>query len=274
MMGIDVALRLKGKVALVTGCGSSGPGWGNGKAMSVLFAREGAQVFGCDLVPNAAQETQGLAQGEGGDMTVAVCDVTDEAQVAALVEACVARYGRIDVLVNNVGIAALGGPVELPTADWQRVMAVNVTSMFFTCKYVIPHMLKAGGGSLIHIGSIAGIRDSGIVYAAYSASKAAVLGLSRSVAMQYAKQHIRSNVICPGLMDTPMISTGKSSLKQGYNVQSREEMLQKRHAQVPMGHMGQAWDTAHAALWLASDDARYVTATEMRVDGGICAKFS
>ena len=263
--------KLKGKVALVTGCGSSGPGWGNGKAISVLYAREGAQVFGCDISLAAAQETRELAAADGGDMTVMACDVSKDDQVAAMVEACVEKYGRIDVLVNNVGIAVLGGPVELATAEWDRVFAVNVTSMFLACKYAIPHMLEAGAGSIVNIGSVAGSRDSGVVYVAYSTTKAATLGFSRSVALQYAKQNLRSNVLSPGLMDTPLIA---APLKEGYHSATREEMMEKRNRQCPMGHMGNAWDTANAALWLASDDSRYVTGTELLVDGGVSARMA
>ena len=266
-----MAERLKGKVALVTGCGSSGPGWGNGKAISVLFAREGARVFGCDISMEAAEETRQLAQAEGGDMTVVACDVARDDQVAAMVEACVDRYGRIDVLVNNVGIAILGGPVELPTSEWERALAVNVTSMFLTCKYAIPHLLKTGAGSIVNIGSVAGSRDSGVVYVAYSTTKAATLGFSRSIALQYARQNLRSNVLSPGLMDTPLIA---APLKEGYHSATREEMMEKRNRQCPMGHMGNAWDTANAALWLASDESGYVTGTELLVDGGVSAKMA
>lgn len=263
--------RLEGKVALVTGCGSSGPGWGNGKAISVLFAREGARVFGCDVSAEAADETLRLAEAEGGDMAVMTCNVAKEEQVAAMVRACIARYGRIDVLVNNVGIAMLGGPVELATAEWERALAVNVTSMFLTCKYAIPHMLKNGGGSIVNIGSVAGSRDSGVVYVAYSTTKAATLGFSRSVALQYAKQKLRSNVLSPGLMDTPLIA---APLKEGYHSATREEMMEKRNRQCPMGYMGTAWDTARAALWLASDESSYVTGTELLVDGGVSARMA
>lgn len=263
--------RLKGKVALVTGCGSSGPGWGNGKAMSVLFAREGAQVFGCDIVREAAEETRSLARAEGGDMEITACDVASDAQVQAMVERCIETYGRIDVLVNNVGVVHLGGAVELPTAQWDRALGVNLTSMFLSCKHAIPHLLKSGSGSIVHIGSVAGIRDSGVVYVAYSTTKAAVLGLSRSVALQYASSGLRSNVILPGLMDTPIVA---EALKEGYHTGTRAAMLEKRNAQCPMGRMGDAWDVAHAALWLASDESRYVTATELVVDGGLTAKFA
>lgn len=262
---------LHGKVALVTGCGSAGPGWGNGKAIASLLAREGAQVFGCDVRHEAALETQELVASEGGDITVSAYDVSRAEQVESLVHDCVARYGRVDVLVNNVGIVNLGGVAECALEDWDRALAVNLTSMFLTCKYVVPHMLAQGGGSMVHIGSVAGIRDSGVPYVAYSTTKAATLGLSRSVALQYAKHNIRSNVVLPGLMDTPMIV---EPLRTSYGAGSIAAMREKRNGQCPMGHMGSAWDVAHAVLWLASAAAGYVTGAELVVDGGITAKFA
>lgn len=263
--------RLDKRVALVTGCGSSGPGWGNGKAIAALFAREGAHVFGCDINEAAAMETRAIVREEGGEMEVMRCDVSSPAQVQALVEACIARYGRIDVLVNNVGIVEVGGPVEYPLDKWQRALDVNVTSMFLTCKYAIPAMLENGGGAIVNIGSIAGIRYSGVPYISYYTTKSATLGFSRCVALQYAKDNIRSNVIMPGLMNTPFVV---EPLKQTYAGGNVEAMMDKRDAQCPTGHMGDAWDVARAALYLASDDARYVTGTELIVDGGITAKFA
>lgn len=263
--------RLKGRVALVTGCGSSGPGWGNGKAIAALFAREGAQIFGCDINEAAAQETRDIVRAEGGEIEVMHCDVANPGAVEALIAACLARFGRIDILVNNVGIVEVGGPVEYPLEKWQRALDVNVTSMFLTCKYAIPSMLENGGGSIVNIGSIAGIRYSGVPYISYYTTKAATLGFSRGVALQYAKQNIRSNVIMPGLMKTPFVV---EPLKDVYGDGNVDAMMDKRDAQCPTGHMGDAWDVARAALYLASDDARYVTATELIVDGGITAKFA
>lgn len=260
--------RLEGKVAVVTGCGSSGPGWGNGKAIAALFAREGASVFGCDVNLGAAEETREIIQQEGGEATVVQCDVSDPTQVELLVAGCVKRYGAPAVLVNNVGIVTMGGPVEADLAEWRRSMDVNVTSMFLTCKYAIPHMEK-DGGSIVNIGSIVGIRYSGVPYISYYASKAATIGLSRAVALQYAKKKIRSNVLMPGLMNTPMIV---EPLKDVY--ESIESMIEKRNAQCPMGKMGDAWDVANAALWLASDESKYVTGTEIIVDGGLTARFA
>ncbi len=263
--------RLEGKVALVTGCGSVGPGWGNGKAIAALFAREGARIFGCDIKQEAADVTRHIVRSEGGEIEVMPCDVASAEQVAGLVAACVERYGRIDVLVNNVGIVEVGGPVEYPLEKWQRVLDVNVTSMFLTCKHVIPHMLQAGGGSIVNIGSIAGIRYSGVPYISYYTTKAATMGFSRGVALQYAKDNIRSNVIMPGLMKTPFVVEPLKEVYGGGNVDS---MMDKRDGQCPMGHMGDAWDVAHAALFLAGDESKYVTAAEMVIDGGITAKFA
>ena len=265
--------RLEGKVALITGCGSSGPGWGNGKAMAVLFAREGAKVYGCDIVLSAARETQALVQQEGGSMSIAECDVTNADAVNKLVEDCIQSNGDIDILVNNVGTARMGGVVEQSLNEWQLVFDVNVTSMFLTCKQVIPSMLRKGKGSIINIGSVAGIRDSGVAYVSYSASKAAVLGFSRSVALEYAKQGIRSNVLMPGLMNTPMVRQPIISMADGYKTGSMDQALEKRNQQCPMGHMGEAWDVATTALWLASDESKYITAAEIVVDGGISAQF-
>ena len=266
--------RLEGKVVLVTGCGSAGPGWGNGKAMAVLCAREGAKVYGCDINLSAAQETQAIVQQEGGTMSIDASDVSNAEAVEKLVKNCVETYGDIDVLVNNVGIARLGGVVEQSLEDWRLVFDANVTSMFLTCKHVIPSMIKKGKGSIVNIGSVAGIRDSGVAYVSYSASKAAVLGLSRSVSLQYAKQGIRSNVLMPGLMDTPMVQQPSISLAKGYQTASLEELSVKRNQQCPMGHMGDAWDVAGAALWLASDESKYVTAAEIVVDGGLSARVA
>ena len=261
--------RLEGKVALVTGCGSAGPGWGNGKAMAVLFAREGASVFGCDVNGAAAEETQSLIRSAGGECEVYQADVAVADQVRALVERCVSKYGSVDVLVNNVGVVEVGGPVEYPEDKWRRTLEVNVTSMFLTCKYAIPQMERKGGGSIVNIGSIAGIRYTGVPYIGYYTTKAAVLGFSRGVALQYASSHIRSNVILPGLMKTPFIV---EPLKGVYGAGSVDKMMEVRDAQCPMGHMGDAWDVAEAAAYLASDAARYVTGAELIVDGGITAK--
>lgn len=266
-----MAGRLADKVAIVTGAGSSGPGWGNGKAAAALFAREGARVCCVDINMAAAEETAGIIAGEGGEAFAFAADVADGAAVKAMVDAVMARWGRIDVLHNNVGILAVGGPVDLDEADWDRVTDVNLKSMFLTCKHVLPVMEAQGAGAIVNLSSIAGIRWSGVPYVVYSTTKGAVLAFTRSVALEYAARGIRANSILPGLMNTPMIV---EPLKDSYAGGDVEEMIRLRDAQCPTGKMGDAWDVAHAALFLASDEAKYITGTELVVDGGITCKFA
>ena len=263
--------RLADKVALVMGAGSSGPGWGNGKATSVLFAREGAKLLCVDIEPDAAAETAAIIAGEGGRAEARAADVSRADQVEAMVARCLALYGRIDVLHNNVGILEVGGPVEASEESWDRIMAVNLKSMFLTCKHVLPVMERQGKGAIVNVASIAAIRWLGVPYVSYSASKAGVVQLTRSVALQYAAKGIRANAILPGLMNTPMIV---EPLKEAYAGGDADRMIAVRDAQCPMGHMGDAWDVAYAALYLASDEAKYVTGTELVVDGGITAKVT
>ena len=276
----DMAGRLQDKVAIVVGAGSSGPGWGNGKATAALFAREGAKVLCVDRNGAAAEETAGLIAEEGGTASAFAADVTEGAQVAAMVAAARGADwnagGRIDVLHNNVGIVEVGGPVEASEESWHRVMDVNLTSMFLTCKHVLPVMEaqfeeSGRGGALVNIASIAGIRWAGVPYISYAASKAGVIQFTRAVALQYAAKGIRANSILPGLMNTPMI---REPLKEVYAGGDVDRMVELRDAQCPTGKMGDAWDVAYASLFLASDEAKYVTATELVVDGGITAKFS
>ena len=266
-----MAGRLAGKVAIVTGAGSSGPGWGNGKAAAALFAREGARVCCLDINLAAAKETAGIIADEGGEAFAHACDVADSGDVKAAVEAAMDRWGRIDVLHNNVGILALGGPVDLDEADWDRVSDVNLKSLFLTCKHVLPVMEAQGAGAIVNVSSIAGIRWTGVPYVVYSATKGAALAFTRSVALEYAARGIRANAILPGLMNTPMIV---EPLKETYAGGDVDEMIRIRDAQCPTGKMGDAWDVAHAALFLASDEAKYITGTELVVDGGLTCKVS
>ena len=260
--------RLKGKTAMVVGAGSIGPGWGNGKATAVTFAREGAQVFCVDRNAAAAEETAKIITGEGGKATAFTADVSRAADVEAMVAACLKAYGRIDVLDNNVGIAEMGSVVEVTEADWDRVFAVNLKSAFLAMKHVIPVMEKQGGGSIINISSIASIRHLGISYVTYGASKAAMNQMTRTTAVEFARNHVRVNCILPGLMKTPMVEHS-AGLAASYAKGDVEAMWRARDAQVPMGHMGDAWDVANAALFLASDESKYVTGLELVVDGGI-----
>jgi NAD(P)-dependent dehydrogenase (short-subunit alcohol dehydrogenase family) len=268
-----MAGRLAGKTALVIGAGSVGPGWGNGKATAVLFAREGARVFCVDVNEAAARETAEIIRGEGGEAEAWQADASRAAEVERAAAACLERYGRIDVLDNNVGIVEVGGVVELAEEAWDRVFAVNLKSCYLAMKHVIPAMERQGGGAIVNISSIASLRFLGVAYASYSASKAAMNHLTRTTAAEYAGRNIRVNAVLPGLMKTPMVERS-AGLAKSYGAGDVEAMWRARDAQVPMGRMGDAWDVAHAALFLASNEARYVTGIELVVDGGITLKVS
>ncbi|EKE72141.1 SDR family NAD(P)-dependent oxidoreductase [Oceanibaculum indicum] len=260
-------LSLKGKVALVTGCGSSGPGWGNGKAIATLFARQGAIVIGVDINLAAAEETKKIIEGEGGTCEVASCDVTDLSKVQALVDGIVARHGRLDILVNNVGQSEPGGPVEMAPEVWDRQLQLNLTTAYNGSKAAIPVMERQGGGSIVNISSVAGLRYIGKPQVAYAAAKAALIQFTRTTAVIHAAKKVRLNCVVPGLIFTPLVTR----LADKYAGGDFDGFVAKRNAQVPMGHMGEAWDIANAVLFLASDEAKYVTATEIVVDGGITA---
>ena len=258
-------LRLDGKIALVTGCGTAGEGWGNGKAIAVLLARQGASVYGCDLDLAAAQVTQKLIREEGGSAEVQACDVTSSAQVKALVEACVARFGRIDILINNVGRSEPGDPVTMDEDVWDEQMDVNVKTAYLTCTHVLPVMERQGGGSVVNISSIAGLRYIGKPQVAYAAGKAAMQQLTQTTAVIYAARQIRLNCVLPGLVFTPLVKR----LADKYAKGDFEGFVAHRHQQVPMGRMGDAWDVAHAVLFLAADESRYITGQQIVVDGGL-----
>lgn len=268
---MDYRKRLNDKIVIVTGAGSSGPGWGNGKATAVLFAREGAKVLAVDLRPSAVQETKAIIEQEGGECACFTADVSNCEQVKALIEHCVAAYGRIDVLHNNVGILAVGGPEELSEEVWDHLIVVNLKSMFLTCKYVLPIMAKQRHGAIVNISSIASIRYTGYPSVAYNATKGAVNQLTQNIAVQYASQGVRANCVLPGLMNTPMI---QQPLKDTYGRGGVDEMIRRRNEMVPMGTMGDAWDVAYASLFLASDEAKYITGALLVVDGGVTCKFS
>ena len=258
---------------LVTGAGSIGPGWGNGKAAAVLFAREGARVFAADINLVAAEETRDLIRGEGGICVAAAANVADAASSQQMVDACLAEFGRIDVLHNNVGIVQTGGPVELSEANWDRSMDVNAKSIFLTCKHVLPHMAERGTGAIVNIASVGGMRWIGVPYIAYAASKAAVLQMTQSIALQYARAGIRCNAVVPGFIDTPLV---QKSMAASYSTaeeqaKAQAEVKAARDRLCPMGHQGDAWDVAYAALFLASDEAKYITGTHLLVDGGLSA---
>jgi NAD(P)-dependent dehydrogenase (short-subunit alcohol dehydrogenase family) len=255
--------RLKGKTVVVFGAGSSGPGWGNGKAAAVAYAREGASVACVDLARNAAEETASMITNEGGEAIALAADVTDTGSVEDAVSEMSATFGRIDVLHNNVGVTHMGGPVELTEEQFEAALQLNVGSVYRTSKAVIPRMLQQGGGAIVNISSLAAIRWTGYPYFAYYATKAAVNQATVALAMQYARQGIRANCIMPGLIDTPLIYRQISG-----QYASVEDMVAARNAAVPMGRMGTAWDVAHAAVFLASDEAQFITGVCLPVDGG------
>lgn len=257
--------HFKGKVAIVTGAGSIAAGMGIGKATSILLAREGARVMLVDLNPEAAGETKHLIDKEGGDSFVFQADVSRASDCKSMVEKCVQTCGRIDILDNNVALGAHGGPVETSEADWDRVMNVNLKSMFLTCKYALPYMEKQGGGAIINIASIVALRAEPKPMLAYAVSKAGVLALTREIAIQYAQKGIRVNAVSPGLMKTPRISRYYTDAWGG----KVDEMWQQRDAMSPTGKQGDAWDIAYAVLFLASDEATYITGTNLIVDGGL-----
>lgn len=259
-------MRLKNRVAMVIGAGQRpGPTLGNGRATAVLFAREGARVFAVDRNLDSAEETVGLIKKDGGEAVAFAAEVTDESSLQAAVAACLDRWKRIDVLHYNVGISIAGGdaPVTEITAEaFDRIVAVNLRGMVMACKHTLPVMRKQRSGVIIHISSMAAWSD--YPYVTYKTSKAAVIALTQQVAIQNAKYGIRANVILPGFIDTPMAVDTRVEVSG----RSRGEIVAERNAKVPMGKMGTAWDVAYAALFLASDEAGFITGVALPVDGG------
>ncbi|KFI24743.1 3-oxoacyl-ACP reductase [Haematobacter missouriensis] len=255
--------RMREKAVLVFGAGSVGDGWGNGKAAAVAYAREGGRVACVDIDAASAEATAAIIRSEGGEALAQSADVTCAAQIDAVVQNMADRWGRIDVLHNNVGMNLPGGVAEATEESWRRVFDVNLTSVFLTCKAVLPQMVRQGGGAIVNVSSLASIRWTGYPYVSYCASKAGLNQLTRSIAIEYAAQGIRANVILPGLIDTPHV------IKQigGYHADV-EDMRRTRDAMVPMKRQGDGWDIAWASVFLASDQAKFITGVELPVDGG------
>lgn len=262
--------RLKGKVAFITGIGSSGPGWGTGKAIAVMFAKEGARIFGLDINAAAAAETKALITDAGGECTVFEGDATSINDVREAVAACVDTYGRIDTLVNNIGIGLIGGAVEQSEEDWDKTFDINVKSAFYTSKHCIPVMIEAGGGSIINISSIASTRFAGVPVIAYAGSKAAMNQITRQIAIQYARQKIRANAILVGMINTPMMYKSLTHFFED----DIPRMLSQRDQTCPGGKMGDAHDIAYAAVYLASDEAKFVSGIDLAVDGGLSCQVA
>ena len=262
-----MAGRLDNRVALVLGAGSSGPGWGNGKAAAMLYAREGARVIAVDRDGEAARETASIIASEGNEALALSADVTSSAEIAGVVAEATRRHGRIDVLHNNVGITEMGDPIEATEESWDRVMAVNLKSVFLACKHVLPVMQAQRKGAIVNISSIAAVAVNDYPYFSYYASKSGLNHLTRALAVRYAPFGIRANAIMPGLMDTPLIHREIAG-----QYADKETMVRARNAMVPMGFMGDAFDVARAAVFLASDEARYITGVCLAVDGGLGAR--
>lgn len=260
-------MRLKDKVAIVVGAGQTpGQTIGNGRATALLFAREGAKVWAVDRDLESAEDTVDMIAKEGGTAAAAAADVTDEAAIAKMVAGCVAKWGRIDILHNNVGLSLAGGDTvieQITPEAFDRVTAINLRGMVITCKHVLPVMKKQKSGVILSISSLAVLES--YPYVTYKTSKAGVVAMTEQIAYMYAGDGIRANVILPGLMNTPMAvearvtATGKT----------REQIIAERDAKVPLGRrMGTAWDVAHAALFLASEEAGFITGVSLPVDGG------
>ncbi|KAE8325992.1 hypothetical protein BDV39DRAFT_193947 [Aspergillus sergii] len=259
--------ELKGKVALVTGIGQMGDPqmWGNGAATARVLSRNGAKIFGCDLHLEPALHTKKRIEAEGGICEVMTANVTSSEDVKRMVEECVAKFGRIDILVNNVGRSEPGGPAEMTEKVWDAQTDINLKSVYLCCHEVLPIMEKQGGGAIVNVASIAGIRYIGKPQVAYSATKSAVIQFTKATAVIYANRNIRLNVVVPGLMHTPLVSY----LADKYANGDLEGFIAKRNKAVPMGRMGDSFDVANCAAFLLSDSARYITGQKIVVDGGI-----
>ena len=273
-------LNLQGKVALVTGAGSVGEGWGNGKATAVLMARQGASVCGLDLNAEALAFTTAIMGAEGlSDRWHAfTCNMTVSAEVEAAVAACLKRFGHVDILVNNVGGSVPGDPISMSEDVWNEQLDVNLTTAFLGCKHVLPVMVRqfeatGKGGAIVNIGSVGSMtfQLGARVSSGYAAAKAGLVAFGRSTAIAYVRMGIRVNTVIPGSMHTPLV---EHRLVKQLGSADAEGLIAKRHAAVPMGRMGDAFDVAHAVLFLASDEAGYITATQLVVDGGMTAARS
>lgn len=258
-----MALRFEGKVVLVLGAGSSGEGWSNGKAAATLYSREGGHVVAVDRDAEAADATRVAIASEGHACDAMTADVTDSAQLAAIVARTVERYRRIDVLHHNVGSAEMGDPIELSEEAWHRSIDANLTGAFLACKHVLPVMLQQGKGAIVAISSLASVQVNHYPYISYASAKAGLNQFIRSLAVRYAPRGIRANAVLPGVIDTPLIYRQFAD-----QFEDLDEMRRRRNAASPMGVMGDAWDVAHAAAFLASDDAKYITGVCLPVDGG------
>jgi NAD(P)-dependent dehydrogenase (short-subunit alcohol dehydrogenase family) len=266
--GATMVGRLDQRVALVIGGGAAGPGWGNGKAAAVLMAREGARVAVADRDLAAAEETCRLIAEEGGEAIAVACDAGRAEDLAQAVKSCADSFGQLDILLNNVGISGGGsGLFAHDEAVWDQVFAVNVRSIFTAARHAVPLMVERGYGRIVNVSSTAGLRVmGGAISHAYGASKAAVIQLTRTLALEFADRGVRCNCVVPGMIDTPHAS---GALRRVYGDDKAEQVISRRHAVSPTGAQGTPWDIAHAVLYLASPEAAYVNGASLVVDGGL-----
>ena len=265
-------MRLQGKTAIIVGAGQSpGEGLGNGRATALRFAQEGARVLAVDRDLGSAQATAAMVAGEGGECLAFQADATREETLAAAIREAMQRWGRIDILHNNVGVSIAGGdagPLEITEEAFDRISAINLRGTVMACKHVLPVMRQQRAGVIVNISSIAAW--AGYPLVAYKATKAAMIAYTQQVAIQNAEYGIRANVILPGLIDTPMAVDTRA---RAWN-KSHAEVIAERNAQVPLRHrMGTAWDVANAAVFLASDEADFITGVALPVDGGALARI-
>jgi NAD(P)-dependent dehydrogenase (short-subunit alcohol dehydrogenase family) len=249
-------MRFEGKVVIVSGGGSRGPGIGNGRAAAILFAREGAKVVVADLDLEAAQETVRMIKDAGGEATAVQANVMKGEEAKALVDATIARYGKLDVLFNNVGSAWGGIGLNVSGDDWDGIMTLNLKSILLMCKHAVPHMIENGGGAIVNNASMAAFYAHPVF--AYSTSKAGVVALTKCLASALAEKKIRVNCVAPGFMDTPMVASIRKESRQR-NVEAR----------VPMKRQGTGEETAATVVFLASDEASYITGQTICLDGGL-----
>ena len=262
-----IMLNLDGKTAIVTGCGSEGEGWGNGRAIATLLARQGAKVIGTDLNYKAAKNTQDFILKENNKCEIHEVNMSNKKDVEAFFKNVTNQHQKINILVNNVGRSEPGDPEVMDYDVWREQFSTNLDTAFFAIKQVIPTMKKIGGGSIVNISSVAGMRYVGKPQVGYSASKAALMQMTKTTAIIHAENKIRLNCVVPGLMHTPLVERLANKYADG----KYEEFVKTRNNQVPMKKMGSSFDVANAVLFLASDEAKYITGTEIVVDGGLTA---
>ena len=262
-----IMLNLDGKTAIVTGCGSEGEGWGNGRAIATLLARQGAKVIGTDLNYKAAKNTQDFILKENNKCEIHEVNMSNKKDVESFFKNVIKQHEKINILVNNVGRSEPGDPEVMDYDVWREQFSTNLDTAFFAIKQIIPIMKKIGGGSIVNISSVAGMRYVGKPQVGYSASKAALMQMTKTTAIIHAENKIRLNCVVPGLMHTPLVERLANKYADG----KYEEFVKTRNNQVPMKKMGSSFDVANAVLFLASDEAKYITGTEIVVDGGLTA---